>query len=220
MGIKGIPNLAEELPLQRDIALLEYTNSKLHLTKIASAAALELIKNAKKKKLSLSVGVSINQLLFKDMDQIDFDTNLKFAPIVKTENDRKTLIKALKDGWIDVVCSDHEPLEIECKFLEFDEAKPGAIGLQTIYSNLNKLLESNTDLIINLLSENARKILKLSDYEIDTGIVADLTMFDPSIEWIFESDTNSSLSSNSSQLGATMYGGVLGIINNSKQLFF
>ena len=128
LGLKGIPALAEELQIARDLYILEYTGGKLHIPTISTKKSVSLIKEAKKKGLQVTCSVAISNLILTDDYLESFDTNYKLLPPLRTKTDIKALLKGLKDGIIDGVTSDHNPIDIEHKKTEFDHAYYGSIG--------------------------------------------------------------------------------------------
>lgn len=214
LGLKGIPHFAEEIQVARDLKILEYTEGRLHFTGISSAESFQLIANAKKKGLDVTCDVAAHLLVFNDDVLEDFDSNFKVMPPIRTEKDRKSIIKNLQANVIDAVVSDHRPQNIENKDCEFETAHYGMIGLQTVFSNL---LEAgiSIDMAVNKLTSGPSNVINLKQSEIDTGNMANLTIFDPDLEWDFTSQTNYSLSSNSPFLDKTLKGKVLGVIQNN-----
>ena len=141
MGLKGIPNLAEELQIIRDLYILEYTGGKLHIPTISTKKSVALIKDAKDKGLNVTCSVSINNLILTDDVLENFDSNYKLQPPLRTAKDIKALIKGLNEGTIDAVTSDHNPIDIENKKIEFDHALYGSIGLESCFGALNNTLD-------------------------------------------------------------------------------
>ena len=141
LGLKGIPALAEELQVARDLFLLEYTGGKLHISTISTATSVALIREAKKKKLNITCSVAIHNLYFTDDVLTDFNTNYKVLPPLRTQSDIDALIEAVKDGTIDMVTTDHNPIDIEEKKIEFDHANYGTIGLESAFGALQKIAE-------------------------------------------------------------------------------
>jgi len=133
LGLKGIPELAEALQVVRDLDILEYTGGKLHIPTISTAKSVELIRRAKAKGLDVSCSVAIHNLIFKDSDIKNYNTNFKVIPPLRTQNAINALIEGLKDGSIDMVTSDHNPIAIEDKKVEFDYAAFGTIGLESAF---------------------------------------------------------------------------------------
>ena len=131
LGLKGIPNLAEELQVARNLFLLEYTGGKLHIPTISSAKSVALIKEAKAKGLQVTCSVAVHNLVLTDEKLDTFDTRFKVAPPLRNEFDRQALLNGILDNTIDCITSDHNPIDIEHKKMEFDLAKNGTIGLET-----------------------------------------------------------------------------------------
>ena len=130
LGLKGNPSLAEELHIVRDLFLLEYTGGKLHIPTISTAKSVELIRQAKQNKLNVSCSVAIHNLVLTDAELQTFNTNAKVLPPLRTQTDCDALIEGLKDGTIDMVTSDHNPIDIEHKKIEFDFAKMAVSDLK------------------------------------------------------------------------------------------
>ena len=140
LGLKGIPNLAEEMQIARNLFLLEYTGGKLHIPTISTAKSVQLIKDAKAKGINISCSVAVHNLVLTDEKLEGFDTRYKVSPPLRTEIDRKALIKGIQDNTIDMITSDHNPIDIEHKKMEFDLAKNGTIGLETAFGALLNVL--------------------------------------------------------------------------------
>jgi dihydroorotase len=218
LGLKGIPSIAEEIRLNRDIYLAEYTEGKLHAATISSAGSVSLIKAAKAKKTSVTCDVSALQLFFIDEDLSDFSTALKVSPPFRSKEDKLALIKGLKDNVIDVICSDHEPLDNDHKKVEFDFASYGCIGLETAFSVANTALakQMKIDDIVAKICNNPRVILGIDAVKVEVGQVANLTVFDPTMEYTLELDHIKSKSKNTPLIGTKLVGKALGVINNNQ----
>lgn len=218
LGLKGIPSIAEDVMVARDIELLRYTGGKLHFSKISSASSVELIRRAKKEKLNITCDVSVNNLLFTDAHLTEYDTNLKLTPPLRSESDRKALLKGLKDGVIDVIVSDHNPQDTESKAVEFDYSAYGAIGLQTVYAALNTFLanELPAELLVEKLAINPRTILGLPQVELKENTPANFTLFDAKQKWTYSEKNNRSKSANSCLLQKELTGKVTAIYNNNQ----
>ncbi len=214
LGLKGIPNFAEELQIKRDLALLKYTGGKLHIPTISTAESVMLIKKAKAEGLKVTCSVSINNLVLTDEVLHDFNTNYKTLPPLRTKTDQKALIKGIKEGIIDFIVSDHCPIDIEHKKVEFQLAKFGSIGLESFYGALNSILDL-TD-FIELITINPRKIYNLEIPEIAIEKPANLTLFNPNAEIIFKENNILSTSKNSALLNQKLKGVVYGIIANNQ----
>ena len=213
LGLKGIPSLAEELVIARNLFLLEYTGGKLHIPTISTAKSVELIKDAKAKGLHVSCSVAVHHLVLTDEKLREFDTRLKVSPPLRDEKTRKALVKGVLDGTIDMITSDHNPIDIEHKKMEFDLAKNGTIGLESAFGALLNVLP--LDVIISNLT-NGKATFGIENSAIKEGAAADLTFFNPNLEWTFGKENILSKSKNSAFLGEKMIGKVYGIYNNGK----
>ncbi len=218
MGLNPIPELSEDIMIDRDLNILKYTQSRLHLSTISSYEAVNKIKNAKRSNLNISSDIAAYNLLLTDSWIDNFDSNLKVFPPLRSEKTRKKLISGILDGTIDAVSSDHSPIEIENKRCEFERAKFGIIGLGTVFPILNTVLHDQLDLskIVELICHNPRKILKTKIPKIQEGQEANMTLFDPKKEWTYHDDHIHSLSSNTPLINYKFKGEVLGIINQKK----
>lgn len=218
LGMTGIPNMAETLMVERDISLLSYADSKLHLRCITTQQACSMIKDAQKSGLNLSCDTSAFHLFFNDTELENFDTNMKIAPPLRTQKDISGLIKAVKDGTIGHISSLHEPLEMERKKLEFPYADFGSIGLESCFAMAHTVLKEEIGLeqIIEKFTTGPRGILGLEDPKLEEGVSANLTFFDPDISWTFEEKHIKSLSKNAAALGRNFIGRVLGVVLRNK----
>jgi dihydroorotase len=213
IGLKGNPALAEELQIARDLFLLEYTDGKLHIPTISTAKSVDLIRTAKKNKLDVTCSVAIHNLIFKDEALTGFDTNFKVSPPLRTQEDIDALLDGLKDGTIDMVTSDHNPLDIELKKIEFDYATTGTIGLESAFGALNSILPTKT--VIKLLTKGKERF-GLKPSSIDKGNRLNVTLFNPEGTNTFTKVDMVSKSKNSIFEGHVLKGNVYGIINNNK----
>ncbi len=213
MGLKGLPALAEELHVSRDLFLLEYTHGKLHIPTISTAKSVEMIRMAKSKKLDVSCSVAVHNLYDTDEALTSFDTNYKVNPPLRTQADVDALISGIKDGTIDMVTSDHNPLDIELKKMEFDHAESGTIGLESSFAALNTLFSIKAT--IKLLTKGKSRF-GLKEMPIAVGNKAEITLFNPNYKFTFTKENIYSKSANSIFLGKPLQGKVYGIINNNK----
>ncbi len=213
LGLKGIPAIAEELQISRDLFILAYTGGKLHVPTISTANSVKLISDAKKKGLNVSCSVAIHNLTSIDTVLEEFDASFKVMPPLRTSKDAKALIKGLKDGTIDFVTSDHIPMNIEEKRVEFDNAAYGTIGLESAFGILNRLFDTET--AVNLLSKG-RERYGLKSPIVKEGEIACLTLFDPDSISVFSEANIVSTSKNSMFLKAELKGMVYGTINNGQ----
>ncbi|MCC8425918.1 dihydroorotase family protein [Mucilaginibacter sp. UR6-11] len=214
LGMKGIPSLAEELMIARDLYLAEYTDSKIHFSTISTARSVELIRDARKKGLKVTCDVAAHHLVLTDDVLAGFDSLYKVKPPLRTHSDVKALLNGLKDGTIDAIVSQHTPHEIEFKDVEFEVAEFGITGFQTVLSLAIKAGLS-IELIIQKLAVNPRTILDVEVPAIAAGRQANLVVFDKDAEWEYTRANNRSKSYNSPYLGQTLKGQVLLTINNN-----
>ena len=213
LGLKGIPALSEELQIIRDLYILEYTGGKLHIPTISTKKAVELIRDAKKKGLNVSCSVAIFNLILTDDVLEDFDTNYKLLPPLRTKKDIKSLIKGLSDGTIDGITSDHNPIDIEHKKVEFEHAYFGSIGLEGCFGALNKIV--GVEEAIKVLT-GLKDVFNISRVKIEEGQNADITLFDPNKKWKFSEKNILSSSKNAALLNIDLVGRPYGIFANNQ----
>lgn len=213
LGLKGIPNMAEELQVARDLFLLEYTEGKLHIPTISTAKSVELIRAAKQKKLNVSCSVAIHNLILTDEALTTFNTNCKVLPPLRTQKDIDALIEGLKDGSIDMVTSDHNPMDIEHKKIEFDLAAYGTIGLESAFGILNT--HFSTKKTIDFLTRGKNRF-GINTQEIAIGNKADLSLFNPNGSQTFTKENIKSTSKNAIFENHETKGQVYGIVSNNK----
>jgi dihydroorotase len=211
LGLKGIPSLAEELDVARNLFLLEYTGGKMHIPTVSTAKSVALIKEAKAKGLNVTCSVAVHHLTVTDKKLESFDSRYKVAPPLRTEIDRKTLIKGILNDTIDCITSDHNPIDIEQKKMEFDMAKSGTIGLESAFGALNTVLP--IEVIIKKLTA-AKALFQIENQSIEIGNKANLTFFTTDNNWHFTKENILSKSKNSAFLGQKMKGKVVGVYNN------
>ena len=203
LGLKGLPSIAEEMMIQRDLEILRYTNGKIHFSTISTARSVDLIRKAKQEGLNVTCDIAAYQLSFLDEDLVKdnfiFDTFLKVFPPLRTQTDKDALLEGLKDNTIDVIVSNHIPHDEEAKKLEFDLADFGMINFQTAFAAIRKQTEDYLSLeeLIKKITTNPRQILKLKQPQIKEGEKANLTVFYPNEEWKFGKEMNVSKSKNS-----------------------
>lgn len=217
-GLKANASISETIHLQRELRLLEYTESALHVTGVSCAESVDLIKTAKKRGLNVTADIHANQLLFTEETVLGFDSNFKVNPPYRTTPDLEALWQGLKEGTIDGIASNHRPQDKEEKDIEFDHAAYGNITLQTVFSTLLGHNAGDLQLIIDVLSQRNRSILTLSENPIEEGNTADLTIFNSDEKWLFTKDLVLSNCFNSPFLNEELTGVVKGIVNNGKTI--
>lgn len=218
LGLPPAPALAEEVAINRDLYLLEYTGSKLHFLDVSLKRSVELIKAAKKKGLKVTASVNAYNLALDESAVGNYDTNAKLNPHLRSKDDVLALQKAVAEGVIDTITSAHNPQDEECKKLEFDKADFGAIGLETTFAVANTKLNKavGIDKLVEIFAANPRKVLGMEVPAIDAGADADLTLFNPNEKWVFEEKHIQSRSKNTPFIGAEFTGRAIGVINKNK----
>ncbi len=218
MGLKGMPNITEEIRLQRDIELLRYTESKMHVMTVSTARSVDMIRQAKKEGLNISCSIAAHQISFLDEDLIGFDTRFKVNPPFRTKEDRKAIIKGLKDGTIDAIISDHRPLDVEHKKKEFERASYGISGIETAFGAINRQINGKISLedAIEKLTVNPRVILGVDQPTFENNSLANLTLFDPDCASDFKLDAMVSRSKNSPFSAADLLGKVYGVVRGKR----
>ena len=223
LGLPGKPAIAEEIMIARDIELVKYTGSKIHFTGVSTKKGIELISKAKAEGLQVSFSVTPYHAIFCDEDLTDYNTNLKVNPPLRYSEDMLAVRKAIIDGTADAIASHHFPQNYDNKVCEFEYAKYGMIGLETLFGAIVQCIQSeNKDSIeklITLLSVAPRKIFNLPVPEFKEGVPAILTLFNPATDYIFEEKMIASKSKNTPFVGMKLKGKIIGIINGNKSHF-
>ena len=212
LGLTGIPNLAEEIRIRRDLAILSYTGGKLHIPTISTSEGVGLIRQAKKDKLDVTCSVAIHNLMMTDEQLDDFDTRYKLMPPLRESKDQKALLKGLKDGTIDMVTSDHQPMDIEHKKVELEHAAYGSLGLETAFGSLCTMMDAED---AALLLNQGKERFGVNQQSIQIGAQADLTLFTADGTTTVSKESILSRSKNSAYLGKELKGTVIGAINNN-----
>lgn len=215
LGLKGLPALAEELMVQRDLSLLEYSGGRLHIHLISTAKSVALVRAAKKAGLPVTCSVAVANLCFTDGKMADFDSNWKVVPPLRGDSDVKALLEGLMDGTIDFICSNHTPWHEEAKNLEFTYADFGMIGLETTFALCQTFLSNTLNIreLVEKLSLAPRRVLGLDVPQIAVGQRAEITVFDPGTEWVLDEKDIRSKSKNTPFIGQTFKGRVLGVFS-------
>jgi dihydroorotase len=215
LGLQGKPSISEELMIARDIELVRYTGSKIHFTGVSTSKSLELIAAAKKEKLKVSCSVTPYHLFFCEDDLKEYDTNLKVNPPLRTKKDRLALRKGVKNGIVDFIASHHQPQDWDHKVCEFEYAKNGMETLESVFGAVCACGISAED-FVRMQTARARNIFGLSVPSIEKGSKADITLFIPGEEYVFEEKNILSKCKNNAFIGKTLKGMVIGIINGDK----
>jgi dihydroorotase len=216
LGLKGIPALAEELMVARNIALAEYNNAPLHFTAISTQGSVALVRKAKAQGLAITAGVNFYNLFQTDEELTGFDSNFKVTPPLRTQADVDALIAGLQDGTIDIINADHTPENIENKDVEFDFAAYGMIGFEVAFAALNTHVapKIGLDKLITILTENPRKLFGRPLPDFAEGAKANFTLFNPTQQFTFEKTDIRSKSKNTPFVGTEFTGKVVATILN------
>jgi dihydroorotase len=214
LGLKSLPNLSEELQISRDLFLLEYTGGKLHIPTITTAKSVQLIREAKKKNLTVTCSVAAHHLVLTDDEIKSFDSRFKVTPPLRSNSDTKALVKGVKDGTIEIITSDHNPLDIEHKKVEFENAAYGTIGLESFFGAAHQVIDLET--LISCLTVKPRNIFGLENPKIGVGEKANITLFNPDFNYTFSEGDILSKSKNSIFNNKKLTGISYGIISDSK----
>lgn len=217
LGLKGIPGLSEEVMVARNIFLADYCHARIHLCGISTAHSVQLIREAKKKKIKVSASVNVANLFYDDSALREFDTNLKVKPPLRGKSDVEAVRKGVADGTIDVIVSDHRPEDTENKVVEFDHAAFGMSSIETAFAMANMSRgRMSLERLIEKMALNPRKLLGLPLPQIKKGEKANLTIFDPTIKYTLNLTELRSKSKNNPLGDVELTGKVLGIVNKGK----
>ena len=220
LGLKGNSSLAEAIMVYRDLILATSMNCKLHLLHLSTKESVDLLKQFKSSKNSITSEVSPHHLYFVDEDIDNFNTNLKVGPPIRGKNDRKALIQAIKSGLIDCIATDHAPHTIEDKETTFNDAEFGMIGLESCFGVVNRVLVKENGMslksLIEKLTVNPRKVMNIDANLFAVGKQAQITIFDPNQKWTFENKHIQSKSSNSPFIGKELTGKIKYILSKNQ----
>tara|TARA_Y100000590_G_scaffold324441_1_gene367996 strand:- start:76 stop:1371 length:1296 start_codon:yes stop_codon:yes gene_type:complete len=221
LGIPGISDLAEKIIIERDLSLLEAINCRYHISQISSKKSLDLIE-FKKNNVAFTTGVSINNLALNENDIGEFKTFLKLSPPLRTEDDRISLIEGINKNLIDVIVSDHKPEDEESKRLTFSQAATGASGIETFLSLALEQFHNGSiklDKIVELITHNPAKILKINKGNLCIGADADFCIIDINKPWVVKKENLLSKSKNTSIEGRKLQGKVTNTFVNGQELY-
>ena len=221
LGLQGITELAEKIIIERDLSLLEDFNCRYHISQISSSKSVEVIKK-RKNEVNFTTGVSINNLSLNENDIGDFRTFLKLSPPLRTEDDRLSLVEALNKNLIDVIVSDHKPEDEESKRLTFAQAATGASGVETLLPLALELYHNESVKlfkIIETLTSNPAKILKIDKGNLSIGNDADFCVVDINKPWIVKKEKLISKSKNTSIENKKLQGKVLNTYIKREELY-
>ncbi|RMD83639.1 MAG: dihydroorotase [Candidatus Dadabacteria bacterium] len=219
MGLKGMPSVAEDVMVARDIELARYLKGKIHICHVSTARSVELIRRAKNDGIAVTCEVTPHHIFLDERRVCGYDTNAKMSPPLRTQEDLNAIVEGLKDGTIDAIASDHAPHEADSKLLEFSSASFGIIGLQTNLALGLRLVERGIitmERLAFLLSLGGASALGIEGGKLERGERADITLIDPDLEWSFDDTENLSKSSNSPFIGETFKGAAADVISGGR----
>lgn len=216
LGLKGIPSLAEEIQVARDLFLLEYTGGKLHIPTISTAKSVALIRQAKSQGLNVTCSVAVHNLVITDDALHGFDANNNVNPPLRTDKDVEALLEGVKDGTIDIITSDHNPIDVEHKKVEFSISKSGSIGMESAFGALLTKLDLET--VIQCFTENPKKIFGIENTAIEVNSKANISLFNPEITYTFTEEDILSTSKNSIFIGHNLKGKAYGVYAKNQLL--
>ncbi|MDC0473150.1 dihydroorotase [Pelagibacteraceae bacterium] len=222
LGLEGISPIAEKIIIERDLTLLSEFPCRYHINQISSKQSVNVIQRNKANGHKFSVGVSINNLSLNENDIGDFKTFLKLSPPLRLEDDRIALVKGIKDGLIDVIVSDHIPEDEESKRLPFAQAATGAIGIETLLPLALEMYHNESlslNKIIETLTINPAKILKIEKGTLKKGADADICIFDLEEPWVVKADKLKSKSKNTAIENRKLQGKILMTFLNGELVF-
>jgi len=224
LGLKGMPALAEEIDAVRDIILAKETGARVHIAHISTKGAIEIVRRAKNENINVTCEVTPHHFTLNDNAVEGYDTNTKMSPPLRSEEHLEAILEAIKDSTIDAIATDHAPHHSDEKALEYDRAPFGIIGLETAVGLAFKQLvhQGIIDLVrlIELCSVNPAKIFKLKDRgTLRIGSVADITILDPDLNWVYKISESKSKSKNSPFDGWEFQGAAVATIVGGKILF-
>jgi dihydroorotase len=215
LGLAGVPVMAETIALHTIFELMRATGARVHLCRLSSAAGLDLVRAAKKDGLPLTCDVGAHHIHLIDADIGFFDSNARVTPPFRAQRDRDAIRQALLDGTIDVICSDHTPVDDDEKLLPFGEASPGATGLELLLSLALKWADecvhkSQQPLVkaISKITADAARVIGLPAGQLALGSVADVCVFDPAARWTVDANVLASQGKHTPFLGYELAGQV------------
>ena len=220
LGLPGMPGIAEDVMVARDIRIVEFTGGRYHVAHVSTAATVEQVREAQAKGLAVSCEATPHHFTLTDDAVRSFDTNTKMNPPLRTEEDREALREGLRDGTIGVIATDHAPHSFDEKEVEYQTAPFGIVGLETAVGlAITELVKKNVLTLYQLVekfSVNPRKILGLPTIRIAEGEPANLTVFDPAAGWIVDPKQFKSLARNTPFGGFRLIGKPVGILNHGE----
>ena len=222
LGLKGIPRVAEDIAVARDVYLAEYTRSPLHIAHVSTAGSVRVVREAKARGVRVTCETAPHYFSLTDDAVRGYNTNAKMNPPLREVDDVAAIKAGLADGTIDAIATDHAPHHLDVKDIEFNLAANGIVGLETSLPFSLKLVEEKVltlKALVEKMSLNPAKILGIPRGTLKAGAVADITVIDPTCQWVVEGEKLESKSKNSPWLGEKMKGGAAYTIVGGKVVF-
>ncbi len=222
LGLPGNPCLAEDILVARDLMLTRLTGARLHVAHISSAGAVELVRRAREDGLSVTAEVTPHHLTLTDEATLGYDTNTKMAPPLRSRADVEACRRALAEGVIDVIATDHAPHAVHEKEVEFTAAPPGILGFETAYAVCMDLVrqdELSPLELIRRMSTNACRIMSIPGGSLAVGRPGDVVVLDPERPWIYDPAKGYSKSRNSPWAGVELTGRVIGTVVDGRLVY-
>lgn len=218
LGMKGNPSISEEMGVNRDISIAQYTEGRMHFACVSTKESVDKIRQAKAEGLQITASVPINNIYFNDEYLLGFDQNLKVVPPIRSNNDKEALIEGIVDGTIDCIVSNHHPQDLDAKKCEFTVAKNGSIGYQTTIPAAYEVLKDkmSIDQFTNIFTHRAKQTVNLSSETLEVGNTANVTMFKLNEAYNFTADRILSKSANSPYINTTFTWKAYGIYNKKQ----
>ena len=220
LGLPGMPGIAEDVVVARDIRILEFTRGRYHVAHASTAATIDLVREARKKGLAVSCEATPHHFTLTHDAVRTYDTNTKMNPPLRTDEDREAVREGLRDGTIEVIATDHAPHSFDEKEVEYQSAPFGVVGLETALGlSVTELVRKNVLTLYQLiekLSSNPRRILGIPPVRIAEGAQANLTIFDSSEGWIVDPKLFKSLSRNTPCGGFRLVGKPVAVLNHGQ----
>jgi dihydroorotase len=223
LGLRGIPAAAEEMDAVRDCVLAKLTGARVHLAHVSTRGAIEAVRNAKREGLQVTCEVTPHHWTLTDEALVDYDTNTKMNPPLRSKEHVEALLEAMSDGTIDAIATDHAPHHLDEKSLEFDQAPFGITGLETAIPLAMELVHRGVislERMVELCATNPARIFGLSGRgSLVTGSHADVTILDPQLEWVFEVSRSKSRSRNTPFDGRKMRGAAVATVVGGRLVY-
>ncbi len=222
LGLPAIPEAAETVGVARDIALIETSGARAHFNLLSCARSVSMISEAQRRKLPVTASVSIHHLLCSENDIGAFNTQYKVMPPLRTEKDRRELIRGVDEGCIRAICSDHQPHDIDAKLVPFSEAAAGIAGIETLLPLTISLVNDrqlSMETAIAAVTSNPAAIIGMDAGHLAVGVQADLCLFDPVRSWVLDSETMQSNGHNSPFLGTRLQGKVVRTLIHGRTVY-